>query len=120
MMLEITVVLTLAAAATAGALLGACYFGGLWWTVQRMPQTEHPLKWYFSSLAVRLSVVLLGLWGLLVACPWPALPASLVGFLGMRVLLTRWLGPRSLDGAPARSMARSPKRSPAAARKDVE
>jgi len=37
-----------------GILLGGLYFGGLWWTVCRIPRTLHPFYFYIVSLLVRL------------------------------------------------------------------
>ena len=37
-MFDTVEIMTLAAAVVAGVVLGGFYFGGLWWTVRRMPE----------------------------------------------------------------------------------
>jgi F1F0 ATPase subunit 2 len=85
-------ILPLAAAAVAGALLGVLYFGGLWWTVRRVPRSRAPVNLYFASLVVRLVLLLAAFYGMLVAYGWPALAVAAFGFLGARLLLVRFLG----------------------------
>ena len=53
-------VLSVTAAMAVGALLGAIFFGGLWWTVRRGMSSEWPALWFFGSLMLRMSIVLLG------------------------------------------------------------
>jgi F1F0 ATPase subunit 2 len=53
-------VLSLTMATAVGALLGAIFFGGLWWTVRRGMSSEWPALWFFGSLMLRMSIVLLG------------------------------------------------------------
>jgi F1F0 ATPase subunit 2 len=82
----------IAAAVCAGILLGGLYFGGLWWTVGRMPQVRHPLNLYFGSLVVRLTLVLTAFYGVLSYTGWPQLAAALAGFVAARLLLIRFFG----------------------------
>lgn len=79
-------------AVCAGFLLGGLYFGGLWWTVSRMPGARHPLNLYFGSLTVRLAVILAVFYGVLTYFGWPQLAASVVGFVVARVVLIRLIG----------------------------
>ena len=44
----------------AGVLLGAIFFGGLWWTVRRGVSSQWPALWFFGSLMLRMSIALLG------------------------------------------------------------
>lgn len=83
------------AAVSAGLLLGALYFGGLWWTVRRMPRVRHSLNWYFVSLIVRLVIVLICFYGVLIYSGWEQLTASLFGFVAARLLLIWLIGPAS-------------------------
>jgi F1F0 ATPase subunit 2 len=84
----------------AGATLGWAYFQGLWATVRRLSQRDHPGRWMAASLFLRLALVLVvfvmaARWG-----GWPALAAALAGFLAARVLLVRHvraLAPESED-----------------------
>ena len=92
-MLDSIETLLLAAAVVAGALLGGLYFGGLWWTVRCMPRARHPLKLYFGSTVVRLAVLLVALYVVLTYLGSPLLLASLGGFIAIRFVLIRFLGP---------------------------
>lgn len=82
-----------------GVLLGAVYFVGLWWTVRSLPEVRHPWFTYFGSLAVRLLVVLAGFYLLLTFYHWQALAVGLLGFIGVRVLLVRFIA-RSTASKP--------------------
>ena len=53
-------VLLLALALSAGLLLGAIFFGGLWWTVRKGVSSEQPAFWFFGSLLLRMSIALAG------------------------------------------------------------
>jgi F1F0 ATPase subunit 2 len=46
----------------AGCLLGALFFGGLWWTVRKGVSSTHPARWFLGSLVVRMGTVLAGLY----------------------------------------------------------
>lgn len=85
-----------------GVLLGGLYFGGLWWTVGRMPQARHPLNLYFGSLIVRQVLLLAAFFGLLSYSGWPQLVAVLVGFAATRLLLVRLIGQASGGELPQR------------------
>jgi F1F0 ATPase subunit 2 len=52
--------LTLLLAWSAGGLLGAIFFGGLWWTIAKGTLSKHPALWFTGSLALRMSIVLAG------------------------------------------------------------
>ena len=75
-------------AAAAGLLLGAIFFGGLWFTVRRGVSSQRPALWFFCSLLLRMSVVLAGFY--LVSCGrWERLLACLLGFVIARLVITR-------------------------------
>lgn len=44
-------------AALGGALLALVYVAGLWWTVQRVTRTRHPLALVAASFALRAALV---------------------------------------------------------------
>ena len=50
----------LALALAAGVLLGAVFFGGLWWTVRKGLSSEQPALWFLGSLLLRTSITLAG------------------------------------------------------------
>ena len=81
-------VIALAAGLVAGAVLGVVFFGGLWWTTQRLPTTPRPALLLSLSLLVRVVVLAVGL--LLVAQlgGGPLLFAA-VGLVVARIGLTR-------------------------------
>ncbi len=45
-----------------GLLIGGLFFGGLWWTVQRLASSPRPALLAAGSLAVRLALLGAGLW----------------------------------------------------------
>jgi len=72
-----------------GVLLGAIFFGGLWWTVQKGLSSKQPVFWFFGSLLLRMSIVLTGFY--FVSCGhWERLLISLLGFVIARSIIT-WL-----------------------------
>jgi F1F0 ATPase subunit 2 len=44
----------------AGLLLGAFFFGGLWWTVRKGISSPWPALWFLGSLLLRASITLGG------------------------------------------------------------
>jgi F1F0 ATPase subunit 2 len=67
-------------ALASGGLLGAAYFGGLWWTVRRGAASTHPATLFFGSLGVRLGAALAGFY-LISRLGALALVAGLLGFM---------------------------------------
>ena len=82
--------LALAIAFLAGALLGAFFFGGLWWTVQKGVASETPALWFLGSLLLRSILVVAGFY-LAAQGHWSRLAACLLGFLIARVIVVRRL-----------------------------
>ena len=80
----------LAAALLAGALLGAFFFGGLWWTVQKGISSERPALWFLGSLLLRTGVVLAGIY-FVAQAHWSRLVACLLGFLIARIIVVKRL-----------------------------
>ncbi len=86
-----------------GFALGLFYFSFLWFTVQRLVSSRHPVLLMVGSGLARLSVALLGFY-LIVGGHWERLLIALAGFLMARTLLiARWRPQNSLgeilDGA---------------------
>ena len=54
-------ILSVAPPLAGGFLLGAFFFGGLWWTVKRGVSSPRPALWFFTSMLLRMSVTLPGL-----------------------------------------------------------
>jgi len=80
--------LQLAAALFAGALLGAFFFGGLWWTVRRGVTSSQPALFFLGSLLLRTLAVLVGFY-FVSRDDWHRLAASLAGFISARVAIRR-------------------------------
>ena len=76
----------------AGALLGAFFFGGLWWTVRKGLASATPALWFLGSLLLRTSATLAGIY-FVSQGHWSRLGTCLLGFLIARVLVVRWLTP---------------------------
>ena len=80
--------LLLALALSAGVLLGAIFFGGLWWTVRKGVSSEQPALWFFGSLLLRMSTALTGFY-FVSGGQWERLLLCLVGFVIARLVVTR-------------------------------
>ena len=80
--------LSLALALAAGVLLGAFFFGGLWWTVRQGVSSQHPALWFFGSLMLRTGIVVLGFYFIL-GDDWRRLLAGLIGFIAARLIALR-------------------------------
>ncbi len=82
--------LALGLAFLAGALLGAFFFGGLWWTVQKGMTSERPALWFLGSLLLRTGVILAGFY-FVSQGHWSRLGACLLGFVVARVIVVKRL-----------------------------
>ena len=83
-----TETLTLVLAWVAGGALGAMFFGGLWWTVQKALSSQRPALWLFGSLLLRMSLALAGFY-FVAGGHWQRLLACLAGFVVARLIVTR-------------------------------
>ena len=73
-----------------GGVLGALFFGGLWWTLQRLSTANHAALLMLSSAVIRMAVAVLGFY-ISVRIGIYALLACLAGFILARIWLTRKL-----------------------------
>jgi F1F0 ATPase subunit 2 len=80
------------AAAVAGIALGWFYFIGLWWTLKRLPSARRPILLNTVSFLLRLAVVL-SVFYLILRGGWQMLAVSMLGFIAVRIILVRRLGP---------------------------
>lgn len=78
---------TLVSALVTGVLLGAIFFGGLWWTVQKGVSSKRPALWFFGSMLLRTSIALLGFY-FIARNHWQNLLMCLVGFVIARLIVT--------------------------------
>jgi F1F0 ATPase subunit 2 len=81
--------LTLMLALVTGVGLGAMFFGGLWWTVQRAVSARQPALWFLGSLLLRTGTTLAGFW-VVGHGHWQRLLLCLVGFVMARPVVM-WL-----------------------------
>ena len=80
--------LSLLLALVTGVLLGAVFFGGLWWTVQKGVSSKRPALWFFGSLLLRTSIALAGFY-FIARGHWERLLVCLLGFVIARLIVTR-------------------------------
>jgi F1F0 ATPase subunit 2 len=80
--------LSLALAFATGVLLGAIFFGGLWWTVRKGLSSNQPALWFLGSLLLRSSLVLAGFY-FVARGHWERVVVCLLGFVAARLIVTR-------------------------------
>ena len=81
--------LPLLLAGAAGLLLGAIFFGGLWWTVRKGLSSRQPALWFLGSMLLRVGIALAGFY-FVGRGDWRRLLACLLGFVIARFIVT-WL-----------------------------
>lgn len=72
----------------AGVLLGAIFFGGLWWTVKKAIASPRPAQWFIGSLLLRTAIALAGFY-MAADADWKRLLLCLAGFVAARLIMTR-------------------------------
>jgi F1F0 ATPase subunit 2 len=98
----------LALAGSAGVLLGAAFFGGLWWTVRRTLASPRPALWIAGSLLLRTGIALAGFY-VVSGGRWDRLTVCLLGFVVARVIVTRLAQARlGSDNARATEVSHAP------------
>jgi F1F0 ATPase subunit 2 len=93
--------LILALAGVAGLLLGAIFFGGLWWTVRKGIASSRPAPWFVGSSALRTGIVLAGFY-IVAGGVWQRLLLCLLGFVLARFIVT-WLTPPPIAAPKTRT-----------------
>ena len=83
-------------AVAAGLLLGALFFGGLWWTVRRGLSSKQPALWFLGSVLLRMSIALAGFY-FVGRGHWERLMVCLLGFIVARFIVTWLVRPRPED-----------------------
>lgn len=79
----------------AGLVLGALFFGGLWWTVRKGLTARHPALWFLGSMILRTGIVLTGFYVVAAHDIWRLL-ACLAGFVIARLIVTRFTRPSGI------------------------
>ncbi len=72
----------------AGGLLGAIFFGGLWWTVQKGLTSNHPALWFLGSTLLRTGVAVAGFY-FIGSSDWRKMVICLLGFFVARIVVTQ-------------------------------
>ena len=100
--------MSLILALVTGVFLGAMFFGGLWWTVQKGVSSKRPALWFFGSLLLRTSIALAGFY-FIARGHWERLLMCLLGFVIARLIVKRLTGPpvRS-HNSPAKETGHAP------------
>jgi F1F0 ATPase subunit 2 len=89
-----TETLSLMLALVTGMSLGAMFFGGLWWTIQKGLSSRQPALWFLGSLLLRTWLTLAGFY-FLARGNWVRLTVCLVGFVAARLIVTRYTRPEA-------------------------
>lgn len=71
----------------AGILIGLFYFGGLRWTVHRLPRVRKPIIWVTGSFLVRAVLSLTGFY-VVSRGEWKRILVCLFGFVVVRMIWT--------------------------------
>jgi F1F0 ATPase subunit 2 len=94
-------------ALAAGVLLGAMFYGGLWWSVRRAVSSKRVALWFAGSVLLRMGLALTGLY-FVSGGDWRRLLLCLLGFVMARTAVTRLTRPpgekqppRALEGSHA-------------------
>ena len=80
--------LYLAVPLAAGVLLGAIFFGGLWWTVVRGVSSPRPALWFIGSKLLRMGIALGGFY-FVGGGHWQRWLLCLLGFVVARLVTWR-------------------------------
>ena len=81
---------SLVLALVTGILLGVIFFGGLWWTVKKGVSSPHPVLWFFSSLLLRVALVLAGFY-FIGRGHFDRLILCFLGFMIARFVVNWWI-----------------------------
>lgn len=100
-------IMRLAPALFAGMLLGAIFFGGLWWTVLKGISARQPALWFGLSTLARTGIVLAGFY-FVADSDWKRLLACLFGFIIARLIVTRLTDKPADDKTNAREVSHAP------------
>ncbi|WP_420382207.1 ATP synthase subunit I [Novosphingobium sp.] len=96
---------TLALSLAAGLLLGAFFFGGLWWTVVKGLASPNPALLFLGSMVLRMAVLLAGL-ALIGRDDWRNWSLCLLGIVLARMAVKQWTRPSAAPTDMAERQAR--------------
>lgn len=72
----------------AGLIIGAFFFGGLWFTVKKALSSQRPALWFIGSFIVRVGFTLAGFY-LVAQTDLKKVLICLLGFMAARFVVTR-------------------------------
>jgi F1F0 ATPase subunit 2 len=100
--------LMLVVAGAVGLVLGAVFFGGLWWTVRKGVSSPRPALWFLGSMLLRMGIVLAGFY-FVGGGQWQRLLVCLLGFVIARFLVM-WLTRTRVEhsNSPAKEVSHAP------------
>jgi F1F0 ATPase subunit 2 len=100
--------LLLVLALVVGLVIGALFFGGLWWTVRKGVFSKSPALWFLGSMLLRMSVVLAGFY-FVGRGDWQRLVTCLIGFIFARFVVMRLTRtPIEHPQSPAKEVSHAP------------
>ena len=99
--------LSLLLALVTGVLLGAMFFGGLWWTVKKGVSSKRSALWFLGSLLLRTSIALAGFY-FISRGHWEKLLVCLLGFVLARLTVTRLTRATEKPVCPAQEVSHAP------------
>ena len=83
-----------------GLLLGALFFGGLWWTVRKGVSASQPAFLFLGSMLLRTGIVLVGFY-FVASQHMDRLVVCLLGFVAARIVIMQMTRPtREAHHAP--------------------
>ena len=88
--------LILALALMAGLMLGAIFFGGLWWTVRKGVLSQWSALWFPGSMLLRTSIVLASFY-FVGRGHWERMLLCLLGFIVARMIVTQLTKPSEVN-----------------------
>jgi len=89
---------SLVTAMLAGGVLGAIFFGGLWWTIRGALPSTAPALWFLGSFILRAGIAIGGVL-LVTRGDWRNAAACMLGFLAARAAVT-WITRTRRASAP--------------------
>jgi F1F0 ATPase subunit 2 len=90
-------------AAAGGVTLSVLYFGGLWFTIQKINQVKVPALLFAGSFLVRSAIVLAGFY-LIAGGRLDRLAACFICFLITRHLVLKWTQPSERKDKPSHGL----------------
>ena len=92
-------------ACVAGLIIGAYFYGGLWFTVRKGVATPRPVLWFIGSLLLRLTIVFVG-FTVVGGVDYQLWLGCLIGFIFARIGVLWLTQPFTISNPPMASELR--------------